>query len=176
MTTTLEQDVAAEVESTDEDAPQAATRGRKRDLDFTKVRDSHQELADYVNANSGIDPVSANQVKAILTLKQDWAATPEQEAKREAAKEAREEAAKKYEGLSADQIKIEKAAEKAEKQAAKLRERVEEALARAKAIREGTEASGEDVAAAVQADQNGATPEFSEAESEGTGRKIGRRR
>src|SRR4051812_24625421 len=100
--TTLEDDVAVEVEADDEPTSESGEKrkGRKRDLDFTKVRENHQELADYVNAHSGLDPISANQVKALLTLRSDFTDTPEQKAKREAAAQARKEAAKKYEGLT----------------------------------------------------------------------------
>lgn len=152
--TTLEEDVSVEVETPTEETPESKKKGRKRDLDFNTAKEHHQELADYVNQHSGLDPVTGNQVKAILTLKQDWSATPEQEAKRASAKAAREAAAEKYKGLTPEQITQEKAAEKAEKQAAKLRQRVEDALARAKAIREGKSATGEDIATAVEADQS----------------------
>lgn len=157
--TTLEEDVSVEVEAPTEETSETKKKGRKRDLDFTKFSEANQQLADYVNAHSGLDPVSGNQVKAILTLKQDWYTTPEQESRRAAVKAARAATAAKYEGLSKEQIAIEKAAEKAEKQAAKLRQRVEDALARAKAIREGKTASGEDIAAAVEAEQ---APAFSD--------------
>jgi len=156
--TTLEEDVAVEVEVPTETEGESK-KGRKRDLDFTKVRESHEGLAAYVNERSGLPPVTANQVKAILTLKTDFAATPEQEAKREEAKAKRAAANAKYAGMTPEQIQVEKAAERQEKQAEKLRKRVEEAMLKAKAIREGKEASGEDVAAAVAAEQASAEPE-----------------
>jgi hypothetical protein len=143
-------------------------RGRKRDLDFSKFRDNHQELADYINTHSGLEPITPNQVKALLTLKQDWAATPEQEAKRAEAKAARAAVKAKYDGLTPEQIKVEKAVDRANKQAEKLRLRLEEALAKAQRIREGTEATGEDLAVAVEAEQNGA--------EESSGRRFGRKR
>lgn len=150
------------VEATDE------TSATKRERDFTKFRPMHQELADYVNANSGLDPISPNQVKALLALRIDFAKLPDQVSKRQERKTKREAAKSRYEGLNAEQIKAAKAAERAERQAARLEARVAEAKAKAEALRTSATASGEDVAAAVEAAQTD--------EAEGGKRRIGRRR
>jgi hypothetical protein len=109
-------------EGTDTEGTSEAPKKRKRRAhDFTKFRDFHQEVADYVNARSGLDPVSPNQVKAVLLLRTDFANTPEQIAAREASKAALEAEKKRYAGLTEDQA----------------------------------EGSGTDLAAAVEAQQNG---------------------
>ena len=154
-----------EDESTDTPVVEAtADTGTKRERDFTKFRPAHQELADYINANSGLDPVTPNQVKAMLALRVDFAKLPEQVEARAARKTARAAAKSRYEGLSPEQIKAAKAAERAERQAARL-----EAKAKAEALRSSSTASGEDVAAAVVAAQS------DEGESSEK-RRIGRRK
>ena len=120
--------------------------------DFSKFRPMHQELADYVNANSGLDPVTPNQIKAILTLRTEFSSSPEQKAAREERKAARDAEKQRYAGLTAEEIRAEKAARRAEAQAAKLQARVTEALAKAQALREGKDATGADIAAAVEAE------------------------
>ena len=173
MTITVD---APDVEIADEEviASTQTTKG-KRERDFTKFRPAHQELADYVNANSGLDPITPNQVKALLSLRIDFNNLPEQKQAREARKSEREAAKTKYSGMNAEQIKAAKAAERAERQAVKLEARVAEAKAKAEALRSSVSASGEDLAAAVEAAQaDPVTPEFSD---EGTEkRRIGRRR
>lgn len=159
-----------EDESTDTPVVEAtADTGTKRERDFTKFRPAHQELADYINANSGLDPVTPNQVKAMLALRVDFAKLPEQVEARAARKTARAAAKSRYEGLSPEQIKAAKAAERAERQAARLEARVVEAKAKAEALRSSSTASGEDVAAAVVAAQS------DEGESSEK-RRIGRRK
>jgi hypothetical protein len=147
------------------------TEGKKRERDFTKFRPSHQELAEFVNANSGLDPITPNQVKALLALRIDFNNLPEQVAKRDERKTDREAAKTKYAGMNADQIKAAKAAERAERQATKLEARVVEAKAKAEALRSSVTASGEDLAAAVEAAQAD-----SDADESGEKRRIGRRR
>lgn len=163
---------APDVEITEEDAPVASeqtTTGKKRERDFTKFRPSHKELADYVNAHSGLAPITPNQVKALLSLRIDFNNLPEQIALREERKAERAAARTKYEGMNSEQIKAAKAAERAERQAAKLEARVAEAKAKAEALRSSVTASGEDLAAAVEAAQ-GDTEQVEEK------RRIGRRR
>lgn len=133
--------------------------------DFSKFRPMHEDLANYVNAHSGLDAVTPNQVKAILTLRAEYASTPEVKAAREARKAEREAEKQKFAGLTPEEIKAERAARRAEKQAEKLQARVAEALAKAQALRENKEATGEDIASAVE--------EAVEGTSE---RKISRRR
>lgn len=165
---------------TEENEENEGKDGRARD--FSKFTDKHQELADFVNANedfvkAGIAAVTANQVKAIQALRNDWADTPEQKAAREERRKAREAEAEKYKGLTKEEIANEKAASRAENQAAKLQKRLEEALAKAAAIREGKDASGADLVAAVEAQQNGVEPEAeAEGDSEKSPRRIGRRK
>lgn len=177
-----DEDTTGETDSTtDNDGDEEGKAGRKRDRDFTKFTTFHKELSEFVNANSGLESLTPNQVKAVIALRTDFNDTPEQEAKRAEAKRKREEEAKKYEGLTDEQKKAAKAAEKIDKQAASLEKRLAEARARAKAMREGKEATGEDLAAAVTSAQNGsveseATPQVEpEPEAEAPKRKIGRR-
>lgn len=182
--TVTDEGVDVQVEAEDDNAEtneneSDGTGGRKKDRDFTKFREQHQELADFVNANSGLDPITPNHIKAVQALVSDFRETPEQAAKREEAKKRREADKAKYAGLSDEQVKAQKAADKVQKQADKLQERLNEALAKAQRIRNGEEATGTDVAAAVEASQNGhveaeATPEV-EPEAE-TPRRIGKRR
>lgn len=164
---------APDVELTEEataEATETTTTGKKRERDFTKFRPAHLELANYVNAHSGLDPITPNQVKALLALRIDFNNLPSQVSERAVRKAEREAAKTKYDGMNADQIKAAKAAERAERQAAKLESRVAEAKAKAEALRSSVTASGEDLAAAVEAAQ---------AESADSGdekRRIGRRR
>lgn len=136
--------------------------GRKeRERDFSKFSESHQSLADYINADekvieAGITGITPNQVKAVLALRNDWADTPERKAEREARKAEREAEKAEFAGLTAEEVKAERAARRAEKQAEKLEARVKEALEKAARIREGKDATGADLAAAVEAQQNGA--------------------
>lgn len=148
---------------------------KKRERDFTKFRPSHQELADFVNMHSGLDPVTPNQVKAILALRIDFNNLPEQMEKRQARKMEREEQKRKFAGMNAEQIKAAKAADRAEKQAAKLEARVAEAKAKAEALRSSVTASGEDLAAAVEAAQATDMVDMTAGETQGK-RRIGRRR
>jgi hypothetical protein len=183
MTVVDEDTKATEIDNDDDDNDdedsEGRGRGRTKDRDFTKYNKGHEELAAFVNANSGLDAVTPNQVKAILLLRTDFNDTPEQQAKREEAKKRREAEAEKYKGMTKEEIAAEKAAQRAEKQAQKLQARVAEALAKAQRIREGKDATGEDLAAEVEAAQNGSAP--AEANSEASEenkpkRTIGRRK
>lgn len=84
-------------------------RGRVKDRDFTVVTDQHMDLADFVNQNSDLTPISPNHVKAVLALRSDFIGSPEQVAKR--AKKAAERA--RYASLSGEQRKALKRAERA---------------------------------------------------------------
>lgn len=159
----------AESDSTDDDDDDKDGRSR----DFSKCTEKHKELAEFINQNEdfkkadlGVE-VTGNLVKAVLALRTDFTNTPEQIAARAERKRIREMEKQKYAGLSPEQIKAAKAAERAQKQAEKLQQRYEEALAKAQALREGRDASGEDVAAAVEAAVGDSKPEPK--------RKIGRR-
>lgn len=156
-------------EQTDVETPEIQATKGKRERDFTKFRPAHQELADYVNKHSGLDPITPNQVKALLSLRIDFNNLPEQKNAREVRKAEREAARTKYAGMNAEQVKAAKAAERAERQAAKLEARVAEAKAKAEALRSSVTASGEDLAAAVEAAQ-------SDSEQGEKKRRIGRRR
>lgn len=164
-----------DVEDTDTPDQTDPTMAKKRERDFTKFRPAHQQLADYVNAHSGLEPITPNQVKALLALRIDFNNLPEQIAMREARKTEREAEKAKYAGLSAEQVKAQRAADRAEKQAEKLEARVAEAKAKAEALRSSVTATGEDLAAAVEAAQ--ATDEGDMAAGDNQGkRRIGRRR
>ena len=161
-------DTSAESEQGTDEKNESGETGRKRDRDFTKFKENHKELADFVNEHSGLDAVTPNQVKAILTLRADFNNTPEQVSKREQRKAELEAEKKKYEGMTDEQIKAAKAADRVEKQVTKMEARIQEARAKAQALREGKDASGADLAAQVEAEQNGS--------EEGGKRRIGRNR
>jgi len=97
------------------------TRGRAKDRDFGSFTDMHQELAAYVNKNSGLSPVTANQVKAVLALNTDFKSTPERKAALEAQKEKREAAKARFANMSEDQVKAIKKLERLESAAAKAK-------------------------------------------------------
>lgn len=169
MTAVIEDQQVVEDDSTQ---TVADTSHDSKSRDFSKFTEKHQELANYINAHpdylsAGIAPITPNQVKAAFVLRGEFNDTPEVKAAREARKIQLEEEKKQFAGLTAEEIKAEKAAKRAEAQAAKLQARVQEALAKAQAIREGKDASGEDVAAAVDAAVGD--------DSEGK-RRIGRKR
>ena len=144
---------------------------KKRERDFSKFRPAHQALADYVNMHSGLDPITANQVKALLALRIDFNNQDEQVSARAERKILREAEKTKFDGMTPAQIKAQRAIDRAEKQTAKLEARVVEARAKAESLRDATSASGEDLALAVEQAQ--AT--MPEAEDNGK-RRIGRRR
>lgn len=155
MTDTIE---APETDAPETDAPKtdAPKRGRKPgsgDRNFNAVADQHVELADFVNKNSGLDPVSPNQVKAVLFLRTDFANTPEQIARREARKAEREAAEAKYAGLNDAQKKVQKQADRAAAHAERLRVRAEEEFAKAQQLAAAVQADGADLAAAVEAQE-----------------------
>ena len=132
-------------ESTNEEATvtDSAKRGRERDRDFTKVSQRHEELAAFINAHSGLDPISANVVKAVQLLSVDYTNTDEAKASREAAKAARKEAEKQYAGLSDDEKKEIRAAERKMARLSELEARRQELLDKAKAAQESGEVPDE---------------------------------
>lgn len=154
MTATLEAD------TTEAPKKRGRPKGQPVERDFTKHSDDNVSLAEFINADAKVQEagitVTPAQVKAVLALRNDWADTPERKAEREARKAEREAEKKQFEGLTDEEIKAEKAARRAEKSAAKMQEKVQEALDRAAAIRSGKDLSGSDLAAAVEAQQNGA--------------------
>jgi hypothetical protein len=143
-------------------------KGRTADRNFQTFNKMHQEVADYVNAHSGLDAVSPQQVKAVLLLRADFANSDEQKQLREAHKAEREAEKKVFEGLDPEDVKAIKAANRAKASLALAEARAAEALARAAELRTANEASGEDLAAAV-GDAQG------EAQSEGGERRRIRR-
>lgn len=150
--------------------------GRKREHDFTKYRDFHSELADYINSHpkytdAGLDPVTPNQVKAVLLLRTDHANTPERQAEREARKARLEEEKKQFEGKTPEQIAAIKQANKAKEAADKAAKKAQEAIERAERLQNAASASGEDLASVV-ASQQESVPD---PEPEKRGR-LGRRR
>jgi hypothetical protein len=165
--------IAPDVE--DDGAPEesmTASEKKKRERDFTKFRPAHEELAHYVNMHSGLDPITPNQVKALLALRIDFNNQDQQVSARAERKAMREAEKSKFDGMTPAQIKAQRAIDRAEKQTAKLEARVIEARAKAMSLRDASAASGEDLAMAVEQAQ--ATPEM---EPEDTGkRRIGRRR
>jgi septal ring factor EnvC (AmiA/AmiB activator) len=160
------EETTLEGESTDNEG---GKRGRSADRDFTKHSQLHADIAEFVNANSGLEPVTPHQVKAVLLLRSDFGNSPEQKQAREQRKAEREAENKMYEGLTEDEKKLVKATKRAEENLAKSQARAAEALAKAAQLREQAEASGEDLAQAVESEQNGT-------ESGGRRRGIGRNR
>lgn len=142
-----------------------------RDRDFTKYRKLHSDLADYVNAHSGLEPVTANQVKAILYLRPDFNNTPEQAAERQARKDKKAAEEAKYAHLSDDQRKKVKAAERTREQADRMAKRAAEAQAEAEAVLSQAN-PGEDIASQVESVQEGVVSPEAEPERK---RGIGRR-
>lgn len=124
---------------------------KPRTRDFTKHSGLHVDLANYINEHSGIEPVTPNQVKAVLSLKTDFANTPEARLARETRKAEKEAEKSKYAGMTDDQIKAIKASRRAEAQAARLQAKAQAAMDRAKALAAEAEGSGEDLAAVFEA-------------------------
>lgn len=96
--------------------------------DFTTTNDLHAEIADYVNANSGLEPVTPSQVKAVLALRIEHMKSPERaaaraqkQAERDQAKRDREAAEARYAGLTDEQKAAVKKAERAAAAAEKAR-------------------------------------------------------
>lgn len=164
----VEETTAPEVE-TEESSEDKTPRRR----DFSVVRSYHEELAAFVNERSGLDPISANQIKAVLTLRTDFGNTDDQKAARDARKAARAAEAVKYEGLSPEQVKATKALARAETQAEKLRKRADETLARARELAANPVASGEDLQEVVESASEGTEAEEA---AEKPRRGLGRRR
>ncbi len=107
----------------------APTRGRVKDRDFSTASQDLIDLANYVNAHSGLDPISSLQLKAILALRTDYLKSPERQAakdkarkEREAAKVKKAEAEARYASLTPEQRTAVKKAEKAALRAQKLKE------------------------------------------------------
>jgi hypothetical protein len=123
-----------------------------RDRDFTKYRKLHSDLANYVNEHSGLEPVTANQVKAILYLRPDFNNTPEQAAERQARKDKKEAEEARYKGLTDDQKKKVKAADRTREQADRMAKRAAEAQAEAEAVLAQAN-PGEDIASQVEQTQ-----------------------
>jgi uncharacterized phage infection (PIP) family protein YhgE len=151
--------------------------GKPRDRDFSKVRELHKELAEYVNTHSGLDPITPNQVKALLYLRPDFNNTPEQAQKRAERKARKEAEDARYKGLTDEQKKARKAAERATEQANKMAERARQAQADADRLLAQAN-SGEDIAAkveSVQAASSVGTAEGSDDTPDKPKRGIGRR-
>lgn len=108
------------------------TPGRAKDRDFAKVNEQHVRLAEFVNKNSGLAQIKPNHVKAVLALHKDFAGSPEEvtrraevKASREQAKAEREKKAQRYSGLSPEQTKALKKAERLQKAAATAKAEME---------------------------------------------------
>lgn len=152
MTTIVEDtdtDTDTELEGEENTEESSGKRGRTADRDFTKHNDQHLELANYINANSGLDAVTPFQVKAVQLLSSDFRNSPEAVAARDERKKAREQEKKEFAGLDDNDVKAIKAARRAAENAAKLAEKANAALERAKAVQTASEASGEDLEATV---------------------------
>lgn len=172
-----EESTEESTEETESGEPEKASRDR----DFTKVRELHKELAEYINANSGLEALTPNQVKAVLYLRTDFNNTPEQVAKRDERKARKAAEEQRYAGLNDEQKKARKAAERANEQAAKMAERARKAQEDADRLLADANA-GEDIASQVEAAQESVpdplttTPEVPDDTAEDRPRRgIGRR-
>jgi hypothetical protein len=152
MTITDESTVVLEDEAP---AGETAEQKKAREADFTKFTAKHQEIAEYVNAHSGLDPITPNQIKAVLVLRTKFNNMPDQKAKRDQRKAELAAEKAKFAGMTDVQIKAEKAARRAEAQAQKMQARVDEARKKAEELRSAAVASGEDLASTVESAQNG---------------------
>lgn len=111
------------------------TATRLPDRDFTMITDLHIEIANYVNARSGLPPVTPHQVKAVLALRSDHMRSPERVAARQAVQAAREQAQRekaaaeaRYAGLTDEQKAAVKRAERAAAAAERAREEAQRLL------------------------------------------------
>ena len=159
MTSTIEAPEGVEVEAEESVTTESAKRGRKSDRDFTSVVQRHQELADFINAHpayqaSGLPQITPNVVKAVQLLAEDFRNTPEQVEARKARENERKQEEKEYAGLSAEEKKELKSANRKAKQLAEVQERRQALLDKARQIREAAEASGEDLSAVDNSDSN----------------------
>lgn len=143
MTATIEAPEVTEHDENDEDG--------KGGRDFTKVRQSHIDLATYVNEHSGLPPVSPYQVKAIQALRTDFNKLPEQVAARAARKAEIEAEKKKYEGMSPEQIRAAKQSKRALATAERMQAKAAEAMAKAEQLKAAAAGDGEALAALVEA-------------------------
>lgn len=141
-------------ESGEETDENGETKAQSRD--FSKFRENHKELADFINSHpefvaSELAALEPGQVKAVLALRADFNKLPEQVAKRAERKKELEAEKAKFAGLSPEQIKATKAADRAAKQAEKMAEKAAEAMRRAEELKAAASGSAADLAAAVEA-------------------------
>ena len=160
-----------EVENEEESTVTESKRGRNPDRDFSKFAQRHQDLADFINARSGLAPISPNIVKAVQLLSDDFRNTPEQVAARKDREEKRKAEDAEFAGLSPEEKKELRAANRRKKALEEVEERRKELLEKAKRIRESSDANGADVADAV----NTAAEANAEDPDEGARRRPGAR-
>jgi hypothetical protein len=158
--------VTEQLETEPAEAGESAEETAKRGRDFTKVREYHEQLANFINERSGLDAVSPNQVKATLALRTDYGNTDEAKAARAERKAAAEAEKQKYAGMTDDQKKAAKAATRADVQAEKLQKKAQEAIEKAQRLRLEATGSGEDLQTVVESNQ-------AESEPESTGKRRG---
>lgn len=162
MTSTIDASPEAPEETTT--VEESKKRGRNPDRDFTKAAQRHQDLADFINAHpayvaSGLPPITPVVIKAVQLLTEDYRNTDEQKAARKAREEKRREEEKAFAGLSPEDVKDLKAANRKLESLEKAAEKRDAILARAAAAREAAEASGEDLAAVVESESDDSEPE-----------------
>ena len=156
MTDTIEATEVTEETTEDQSTESGTESGEGAARDFSKFRENHKELADFINSHpefvaSELAALEPGQVKAVLALRADFNKLPEQVAKRAERKKELEAEKAKFAGLSPEQIKATKAADRAAKQAEKMREKAEEAMRRAEELKAAASGSAADLAAAVEA-------------------------
>lgn len=146
--TETEENGADEVEQAE-----GGKRGRKRD--FSKSNEHYDSLAGFINTHedfvkAGLDAVNPLQVKAVLALKTEFSNTPEVIEARKQRKAELEAENARYAGMTQDQIKAAKAADRAQKQYDKLQKKAQEALEKAESLKAAASGSAEDLQAVVE--------------------------
>lgn len=152
--TMTDENVVEDLTDTEQETAEKVDGRKHRTRDFTKYRQVHADIAEYVNERSGLDPVTPNQIKAILAFRTEFGNTPEATAAREQRKAELAAEKAKYEGMSDEQIKASKAVKRAETAAEKLLAKANAAMEKAKQLADAASGSGEDLAAVVAAQQS----------------------
>lgn len=159
--TTEENTTPAETSS---EATDESGETKEQSRDFTKTRPNHDELTAFINAHpeyqkAELADLTPGQVKAVLALRADFNKLPEQVAARAKRKEELAAEKSKYDGMSPEQIKAAKAADRADKAAETAKRKAEEAVAKAEALRaQATGSIAEAVAAEPVAEEVAAEP------------------
>jgi hypothetical protein len=106
MTSTIDASPEAPEDSNGETVvKESKRRGREADRDFTKVNARHEALAAFINERSGLEPITANVVKAVQLLTEDFRNTDEAKAEREERAAKAKAEREQYANLTDDEVK-----------------------------------------------------------------------